>query len=436
MPDYSPEIAILVIGLLLATTVLAGTLSSRFGLPALIGFLGLGMIAGSDGLGIVFDNYPLAQTIGVLCLIFILFSGGLDTNLRAARRVAAPALVLATLGVMISAGVVAVAAVLLLNFSLLQGFLLGAVIASTDAAAVFAIVRAQRKPLKDEPANLIELESGSNDPSAIFLVGAALMLLAQADASVWTLAPSFLQQMIFGALVGIAIGLIMPVVLKRARLRVGGMALVISVAAALLAYGVAGVIGGNGFLSAYIAGIVAGSREFINKRDVLLFQDGVAWLAQVIMFVSLGLLVFPNQLPGVLIPGLAVTAVLMFVARPLSVVICLLPFRRFGWRTMVFVSWAGLRGAVPIVLATFPIVAGVPGAQTIFNIVFFVVVASSVIQGTTLGPLGRRLGLTRDETPEESSASVGDGVALMTTSPSVGALDQAPVASDNSVANS
>lgn len=399
MPDYSPEIVILVIGMLLGATVLAGTLSSRFGIPALIGFLALGMVAGSDGLGIVFDNYALAQTIGVLCLIFILFSGGLDTDLRAARRVAAPALVLATLGVMISAAVVAAAAVLFLNFSLLQGFLLGSVIASTDAAAVFAVVRGQSAPLKDEPARLIELESGSNDPSAIFLVGAALMLLAQSDAPVWTLAPSFLQQMAFGAAVGIAVGLTMPVVLKRARLRVGGMALVISVAAALLAYGVAGVLGGNGFLSAYVAGIFAGSRQFFNKRDVLLFQDGVAWLAQVIMFVTLGLLVFPSELPGVLVPGLAITAVLMFVARPLSVVLCLLPFRRFGWRTMVFISWAGLRGAVPIVLATFPIVAGVPGAQTIFNIVFFVVVASSVIQGTTLGPLGKRLGLTEEPAP-------------------------------------
>jgi potassium/hydrogen antiporter len=408
MSYYSPELAILVIGLLLAATVLAGTLSSRFGLPALIGFLGLGMIAGSDGIGIAFDNYELAQAIGVLCLIFILFSGGLDTDLQAARRVAAPAIVLATFGVFISAAVIAVAAYLLLDFSALQGFLLGAVIASTDAAAVFAIVRAQSEPLRKDLASMIELESGSNDPSAIFLVGAMLLLLAQPDAPVWTLAPNFVQQMVFGAGVGVAIGLSMAGVLKRARLRVGGMALVVSVAGALLAYGVAGVIGGNGFLSAYIAGIVAGSRTFKNKRDVLVFQDGVAWLAQVVMFVTLGLLVFPSELPDVLWPGLAITAVLMFVARPLSVVLCLLPFRRFDWPAIMFVSWAGLRGAVPIVLATFPIVAGVPGAQTIFNIVFFVVVTSSIIQGTTLGALARTLKLTEgplDQSPPPSKVN-------------------------------
>ncbi|MCL4721570.1 MAG: potassium/proton antiporter [Gammaproteobacteria bacterium] len=395
MPAYTPEIAILVIGLLLVTTVLAGSLSSRFGLPALIGFLALGMFAGSDGpVGIRFDNYPLAQTIGVVCLIFILFSGGLDTKWQAVKGVVAPALVLATAGVVMSAAILSVAAVLLLDFTPLQGFLLGSVVASTDAAAVFAIIRSQSTPLDAEIAGLIELESGSNDPMAIFLVGAAVIAMSQSGSPPWMLAPLFAADMLIGGAVGVAVGLGLPAVLRRARLRVGGLALVISVAAALLAYGVAGVAGGNGFLGAYIAGIVAGSREFVAKRDVLMFQDGVAWLAQVVMFVALGLLVFPSELPAIAIPGLAVTAILMFVARPVSVVLCLLPFRRFDWRVLVLVSWAGLRGAVPIVLATFPIVAGIPGAQTIFNIVFFVVVVSNVVQGTTLGPLARRLGLT------------------------------------------
>ncbi len=395
MPGYTPEIAILVIGLLLVTTVLAGSLSSRFGLPALIGFLALGMLAGSDGpIGIRFDNYPLAQTIGVVCLIFILFSGGLDTKWQTVKSVAAPALVLATVGVVASAAIMSVAAVLLLDFTPLQGFLLGSVVASTDAAAVFAIIRSQSTPLDGEIAGLIELESGSNDPMAIFLVGAALLAISQSGSSPWMLAPLFAADMFIGSVVGVAVGLGLPAVLRRARLRIGGLALVISVAAALLAYGVAGVAGGNGFLSAYIAGIVAGSREFVAKRDVLMFQDGVAWLAQVVMFVALGLLVFPSDLPGIALPGLAVTAILMFVARPISVVLCLLPFRRFNWRVLLLVSWAGLRGAVPIVLATFPIVAGLPEAQTIFNIVFFVVVVSNVVQGTTIGPLARRLGLT------------------------------------------
>ncbi|MEZ5970864.1 MAG: potassium/proton antiporter [Hyphomonadaceae bacterium] len=394
MTQASPEMAILIAAVLLLTTVMAGNLSSRFGLPALIGFLALGMLAGSDGLGgIVFDDYVLAQTIGVLCLIFILFSGGLDTDWRAVRGVAAPALVLATLGVLMSAGIIAAIAMLVLDFSWLQGFLLGAVVASTDAAAVFAIVRAQSKPLKPEIAGLIELESGSNDPGAIFLVGATLLLIGGA-APLGALAGDFAIQMLVGAGAGVLVGLLTPLALNRARLGVAGLAFVTSVAVALFAFGGAEVAYGNGFLAAYVAGIVAGNRDFTAKREVLLFQDGLAWLAQVVMFVSLGLLVFPSQLPSVVTPGLIITAALMFIARPISVFVCLAPFRRFDWRVKIFVAWAGLRGAVPIVLATFPIVAGAPSAQTIFNIVFFVVVASNLIQGPTLGPLAHRLGLT------------------------------------------
>lgn len=393
MTGLSPEALFFALGLLLLLTVLAGDLSSRFGLPALIGFLLLGMMAGSDGPGgIYFSDYASAQAVGVACLVFILFSGGLDTDWRQVRAVAPPALLLATLGVVLSAAVVAWAAVLLLGFTPLQGFLLGSVIASTDAAAVFAVLRSQGAPLDPKLQGLIELESGSNDPMAIFLVGAMLLLIAEPGASPLTLVPSFAQQMALGAAVGVGVGLGMPALLRRARLKVGGLVLVVSVAAALLSYGVAGVLGGNGFLSAYVAGVVAGSREFPAKRPISLFQDGAAWLAQVAMFLTLGLLVFPSQLPAVVGPGLAITAVLMLVARPLSVFLCLAPFG-FSLREMLFVSWAGLRGAVPIVLATFPIVAGVPGAQDIFNIVFFVVLISSLIQGPTLGIVARRLGV-------------------------------------------
>jgi cell volume regulation protein A len=399
MSGYSPETIILVVAILLLATVLAGTLSSRFGLPALVGFLALGMLAGSDGLGgIAFDNYPLAQTIGILCLIFILFSGGLDTEWRAVRGAVAPALVLATFGVVISAAIVGVIATLVLDFTLLQGMLLGAVVASTDAAAVFAIVRAQSKPLKPDIAGLIELESGSNDPGAIFLVSAILLLMS-GTAPAGALAGDFAIQMLVGGGVGFAVGFVTPIALNRVRLRVASLTLVVSVAVALLAFGGAEAAYGNGFLAAYVAGIVTGNRDFAAKRETLMFQDGLAWLAQVVMFVSLGLLVFPSQLPAVAIPGLIMTAALMLVARPISVFLSLAPFKQFDWRAKVFVSWAGLRGAVPIVLATFPIVAGAPSAQTIFNIVFFVVVASSLIQGPTLGPLAARLGVTQKDQP-------------------------------------
>lgn len=406
MSALSPELFLLGLGVLLVATVLAGSLSSRFGLPSLIGFLALGMLAGSDGpMGIAFNDYGMAQAIGIACLIFILFSGGLDTSWRAVRPVALPALVLATAGVLISALVVAGAAIWLLNVDPLQGFLLGAVIGSTDAAAVFAMMRSQGVPLRPDVQGLIELESGSNDPTAIFLVGAALLFLTSPGASPLGLAPDFLAQMALGALVGGGVGYGFVSMLKRSRLTIGGLSLVVSIAAALVSYGLAGVIGGNGFLAAYVAGIVAGNREFAGKRNIMFFQDGAAWLAQVVMFLTLGLLVFPSQLPAVVAPGLAVTAILMLVARPLSVFICLAPFRRFDWRAKLFVSWAGLRGAVPIVLATFPIVAGVPGAQTIFNIVFFVVLVSSVIQGPTLGWLTKRLGLEAEEPrPEPEDA--------------------------------
>lgn len=398
MPSVSPEIALLVLGVLLLTTVLAGTLSSRFGLPALIGFLGLGMLAGVDGPGgIAFDNYLLTQGVGVACLIFILFSGGLDTDWRDVRRVAGPALLLATVGVLLSAAVTTVAAVLILGFGPYQGFLLGAVVASTDAAAVFAILRSSGLDLHGDVPALIEVESGSNDPMAIFLVGAALLFIAAPGSSPLALAPEFAMQMTVGSAIGLATGYLLPEVLKRSQYRHGGLAFVISIAGALIAYGLAEVIGGNGFLAAYVSGLVAGNRTYAAKRIVSTFQDGMAWLAQVVMFLTLGLLVNPSDLIGVMVPGLAITFILMLVARPLSVFICLAPFRRFGWRAKLFVSWAGLRGAVPIVLATFPIVAGVSGAFTIFNIVFFVVLVSSSIQGPTINWLATRLGISSRE---------------------------------------
>lgn len=391
----SPELLFFGLGMLLVMTVLAGSISSRFGLPALLGFLALGMLAGTDGPGgIVFSDYGLAQGVGVLCLVFILFSGGLDTEWRQVRGSLAPAMVLATVGVMISAAVVGGAAVLLLDFTPTQGFLLGSVIASTDAAAVFAILRSQGKPLRSDVQSLIELESGSNDPTAIFLVAAAVLLITVPDTSPLSMLPAFGIEMAVGASVGVGIGYSFALLLSKAQLRVGGLTLVVSIAAALLSYGAAGLLNGNGFLAAYVAGILAGARDFPDKRTVLLFQDGLAWLSQVVMFLTLGLLVDPTNLPGVVGPGLAVTAVLMLVARPLSVFVCLAPFRRYGLRAKLFVSWAGLRGAVPIVLATFPIVAGIPGAHEIFNIVFFVVLVSTLIQGPTLGWVARRLHLT------------------------------------------
>jgi len=394
MLSVTPDVALLILGILLLTTVFAGSLSSRFGLPALIGFLALGMLAGVDGPGgIGFDNYALTQGIGVACLIFILFSGGLDTDWRDVKRVLPPALVLATLGVLLSASITAAAAVYLLGLDPLQGFLLGAVVASTDAAAVFAILRSSGLDLHGDVPALIEVESGSNDPMAIFLVGAALLFITTPGTSPLALVPDFAVQMAMGAIIGLAVGYLLPEVLKRSNFYHGGLAFVISIAGALIAYGLAELLQGNGFLAAYLAGLVAGNRVYKAKLIVSTFQDGMAWLAQVVMFLTLGLLVAPTNLIDVAVPGLAIAFILMFVARPLSVFVCLAPFRRFGWRAKLFVSWAGLRGAVPIVLATFPMVAGIPGAFTIFNVVFFVVLVSSVIQGPSINWMAARLGI-------------------------------------------
>ncbi|KLE36131.1 potassium/proton antiporter [Aurantiacibacter luteus] len=391
------DLALLLTGALLLLTVAAGSLSSRFGLPALFGFVTLGMLAGVDGPGgIAFDDFGLTQLVGTVCLVFILFSGGMDTAWKDVRRVATPALVLATFGVMVTSAIVAGAAVWLLGFAPSQGFLLGAVIASTDAAAVFAVLRASGLDLHGDVPALIEVESGSNDPMAIFLVGAAILFLADPQASPLALVPSFAVQMTLGALVGAGCGWLLPVILKRLPYRYGGLAFVIGVALVLVAYGAAQAVGGNGFLAAYVAGLVAGNRAFAAKHIVTTFQDALAWLAQVVMFLTLGLLVTPSNFGAVLWPGLAITLILMFVARPLSVFLCLLPFRRYDWRAKIFVSWAGLRGAVPIVLATFPMVAGVEGAFAIFNIVFFVVLLSSVIQGPTIGWVAGRLGVAKD----------------------------------------
>lgn len=415
MAPLDTESILLIIGILLLTTVLAGSLSSRFGLPALIGFLGLGMLAGVDGPGaIVFSDFSIAQSVGTASLIFILFSGGLDTAWQDVRRVAAPALMLATLGVFVSAGIVANSAILLIGASPMEAALLGAIIASTDAAAVFAILRSTGLDLHGDVPALIEVESGSNDPMAIFLVGAVLLFIATPDASPLALVPEFAVQMVMGAIVGVLVGYAMPWLLKRGGYRQGGLAFVISIATALIAFGLAQILSGNGFLAAYLAGLVAGNQSYAAKRTVSTFQDGMAWLAQVAMFLTLGLLVTPSELEPVILPGIIVTVVLMFVARPISVFLCLAPFRRFGWRSKLFVSWAGLRGAVPIVLATFPMVAGVPGAFTIFNIVFFVVLLSSIIQGPTINWLARKLDIAGHDkrvAEREARASPADAAA-------------------------
>ncbi len=377
--------------ILLLLGVISSKASGRLGVPALLLFLLIGMLAGSEGIGgIEFADVYAAQNLGVIALIFILFSGGFDTEWARVRPVLPHGLVLATVGVLLTALLVGVFAMMVLGFSWRAGLLLGAIVSSTDAAAVFAILRSRGVGLRGSLQPLIELESGSNDPMAIFLTTAMIGLLLNPAASVWGLIPLFLIQMVVGGGAGYWLGRGMVYIINRLNLAYDGLYPVLTIALVLLVYSVTDLLGGNGFLAVYLAGLVVGNTYVIHRRSLMRFHDGLAWLMQIVMFVTLGLLVFPSRLLPVVGTGLVMSAFLILIARPVSVLLALLPFR-LSWRKMAMVGWVGLRGAVPIILATFPLMAGVPQAETIFNLVFFIVLTSVLIQGSTIPLVARWL---------------------------------------------
>ncbi|WP_299025662.1 potassium/proton antiporter [uncultured Thermanaerothrix sp.] len=387
------EWIIIGVALLLLISVLASKISDRFGVPALLLFLVLGMLAGSDGLGgIYFDDPALAQAIGVVALVLILFSGGLDTEWSQVRSVMKEGLLLATLGVFLTAVVLGLCAAPLLGFTWLEGLLLGAIVSSTDAAAVFSVLRSRGVSLKGKLKPLLELESGSNDPMAIFLTLGLIQWLTRPEFSPSGLLVLFVQQMGIGAVLGYGMGKIMVFLINRIRLGYEGLYPVLTLALVFLTFGLAAVLGGSGFLAVYLAGIVLAQQDFIHKRSLMRFHDGLAWLMQITMFLTLGLLVFPSRLVPIAKIGMMIALILMFLARPLGVFISLLP-SRLGWREKVFISWVGLRGAVPIILATFPLLARVSHADLIFNIIFFVVLTSVLLQGTSIPIVARWLNL-------------------------------------------
>jgi len=368
-------------------------LSDNLGVPTLVLFLVIGMLAGSEGPGgIYFDDVGLAQSVGIIALVIILFAGGLDTNWREVRPVFWQAISLATLGVLVTALAVGLFASAVLNFSLLSGLLLGAIVSSTDAAAVFAVLRSKNVHLRGQLKPLLELESGSNDPMAVFLTVGLIQLLTIANASVGSIALLFVVQMGLGAAFGVALGKAMVFAINHLKLAYEGIYPVFSLAFAALIYGGTASFGGSGFLAVYVAGLVVGNSDFIQKRSLLRFFDGLAWLSQITMFLTLGLLVFPSHIVPVLGIGLLVSAFLMFVARPLGVSLSL-PLAKLNVREKTFVSWVGLRGAVPIILATFPLLAHVPDAGLIFNVVFFIVFTSALLQGWSIPTVARLLRL-------------------------------------------
>lgn len=366
-------------------------LSDNLGVPTLVLFLLIGMLAGSEGPGgIYFDDAELAQSIGIIALVFILFAGGLDTRWDEVRPVLWQATSLATLGVFLTALTVGVFVSVVLNQSVLYGMLVGAIMSSTDAAAVFSVLRSKKVSLSGRLKPLLEFESGSNDPMAVFLTIGLIQLMTAPEATLWSLLPWFVSQMGIGSVFGLGLGKAMVFVLNRLRLTYEGIYPVLILAFACLTYGLTASIGGSGFLAVYVAGLVAGNSEFIQKRSLLRFFDGLAWLSQITMFLTLGLLVFPSRLVPLIGAGALVSAFLMIVARPLSVFISL-SLAKLRWSEKAFVSWVGLRGAVPIILATFPLLAHLPQADVIFNLVFFIVLTSALLQGWSISAVARWL---------------------------------------------
>ena len=389
-------------GLMIVLAVLLSKASSRLGIPALLFFLALGMLSGSEGIGgIYFDDPWTAQFLGSVALAYILFSGGLDTKWADVKQVVRPAIILSTFGVLITAFSLGVFVHFILKIPWLESFLLGAIVSSTDAAAVFSILRNRDVRLQGKIEPLLEFESGSNDPMAVLLTIGLTGLITNGDQSIVNLIPFFLIQMLVGAALGFLSGHFFTRLINRLNLKIEGLYTVFSIAIVILIFGLTNSLQGNGFLAVYIAGLVMGNKNFIHKRTLRKFHDGLAWLMQIVMFLALGLLVFPSELIPVIGVGLLISIFLIIIARPVSVMLCLIK-TEFSFREKLMISWVGLRGAVPIILATFPLLAGIANASTIFNIVFFVVLTSSLVQGSSLTLVSKWLKVQRPLTPKQA----------------------------------
>src|SRR5687768_14872985 len=384
---------------LVLASVVFSRLFERTGLPVGLFFIAIGMLAGSDGLGgIEFTDYRFAFRVGTAALVLILFDGGLNTPLESLRRVWAPAGLLATFGVA-GTGLLTSAGARLLGFDWPQALLLGAIVSSTDAASVFAVLRSSGISLKRRVGSTLEAESGLNDPMAVILTVALTASLVRGETpSIPLLALQVVEELAIGGALGFGIGWLGSKALLRLRLRALGLYPVVTLAIALLAFGLTTLLNGSGFLAVYVTGVVLGNGVVPYRNGVVRTHDAMAWLSQIVMFLVFGLLVFPRQLPSVAIPGLMLALLLAFVARPLIALACLLPFK-FSPREAGYVGWVGLRGAVPIVLAIFPVLEGAPGAHLIFNVVFFVVVANAILPGATVKWATRLFGMEVDEPP-------------------------------------
>lgn len=379
---------------LLLVSVIAGKTTNRLGVPTLIFFLIIGILAGSEGIGgIQFDNAAVAQLIGITALNFILFSGGLDTNWQSIKPVLWRGVALSTLGVFLTALAVGIFVHYAFGFTILEGLLLGAIVSATDAAAVFSILRNKGIALKGYLRPVLELESGSNDPMAYFLTITLTGLVMAVNIDPAVLVISFLKEFILGAAIGFSMGKASVWLVNNIKLETEGLYPVLTLGLAIFTYSLTHAIGGNGFLAIYLCAIIMGNSKMVHKRSLIKFYDGQAWLMQIILFLTLGLLVFPSKVFPLFGMGLLISAFLIFVARPLAVFVSL-SFFKSNTRSKLFLSWVGLRGSVPIVFATYPLLAGFPKSELIFNLVFFISITSVLLQGTTLSYVARLLHVT------------------------------------------
>lgn len=396
---------ILLVGsILLFISIIAGKTGYRFGVPALLLFLFVGMLFGSDGLGWQFHNAEEAQFIGMVALSVILFSGGMDTKFAEIKPILAPGIVLSTAGVLLTALFTGLFIWWLsgmswtnIHFPLITSLLLAATMSSTDSASVFAILRSQKMNLRHNLRPLLELESGSNDPMAYMLTVVLLQLVVSSGSggSFLHILVSFAVQFVVGGALGYLLGKLAIVMLNRLNIDNQALYPILLLSFVFFIFSVTDLLKGNGYLAVYIAGIMVGNNRIMYRKEIYTFMDGLTWLFQIIMFLCLGLLVNPHEMLEVAAVALLIGIFMIFIGRPLSVFLCLLPFgRKINVKSRLFVSWVGLRGAVPIIFATYPVVAGVPGAGVIFNIVFFITLVSLVIQGTTVSWVARMLGLS------------------------------------------